>query len=78
MIIAPDDRPHQEAIVAGTSTEVGTEAQTVILATDEVGQDRLTIGMDVIGVEAQDLETWTTRQICLFCDETHGMYQTCK
>lgn len=78
MIIALDDRLHQEDIVAETSIEVGTEARIVILATDEVDQDRLTIEMVVIGVAAQDLEMWTMRQICPFCDETRGMYRMCK
>ena len=78
MIIARDDRPHQEAIVGGMSIEVGTEAQIDILATDEVGQDHLTIETDAIGVAVQDFETWTTRLICPFYEETRGTYRMCK
>ena len=78
MIIAPEDRPRQEGIVAGMSIEDGTGALIVILAIDEVGQDRLMVEMVATGVAAQDLETWTTRLICLFYDATRGMYQMCK
>lgn len=48
MIIVQGDHRHQEAIVAGTNIEVGTEVQNAILAADEVGRDRLLIEMDGI------------------------------
>jgi hypothetical protein len=64
MTTAQHDHRHQEAIVVGTTIEVGKEAQIVILAVEEAAPDHLTVEMDGIGVVAQDLETLTRRQNC--------------